>query len=166
LVLLERAVVQPPESNLQDNHMSTLIETLDRPVRRGLSLQSLEKCVPAAFATHGFERTGPKYAFISTRDLLESLLAAGFYPADARQRMLRGWPLLHDQVGQLAAKANVKMVVLAHIWDVGEEDVAEIKKYYSGKVVVGSDLLAFLLGVFVAFADESAATAFISYASV
>jgi hypothetical protein len=58
------------------------------------------------------------------------------------------------------------MVVLAHIWDVGEEDVAEIKKYYSGKVVVGSDLLAFLLGVFVAFADESAATAFISYASV
>jgi len=36
---------------------------------------------------------------------------------------------------------NVKRVVLAHIWDVGEEDVAEIKKYYSGKVLVGRDLL-------------------------
>ncbi|MFL6605758.1 MAG: DUF932 domain-containing protein [Steroidobacteraceae bacterium] len=70
--------------------MSTLIETLDTPVRPGLSLQSLEKCVPAAFATHRFERTGPKYAFISTRDLVEALLAAGFYPADARQRMSRG----------------------------------------------------------------------------
>ena len=70
--------------------MSTLIETLDTPNRPGLSLQSLERCVPAAFATHAFDRTGPKYAFISTRELLEALLSAGFYPADARQRWSRG----------------------------------------------------------------------------
>jgi ribonuclease BN (tRNA processing enzyme) len=63
-------------------------------------------------------------------------------PAEIRSHMLQEH-LSPAQVGQLAAKANVKMVVLAHIWDVGEEDVAEIKKYYSGKVVVGSDLLVF-----------------------
>jgi hypothetical protein len=37
-----------------------------------------------------FERTGPKYVFISTQELVEALMQAGFYPTDARQCHSRG----------------------------------------------------------------------------
>jgi len=63
-------------------------------------------------------------------------------PPEIRSHMLQEH-LSPAEVGKLAAKANVKMVVLSHIWDVGEDDAAEIKKYYSGKVLVGRDLLVF-----------------------
>ena len=47
------------------------------------------------------------------------------------------------QVGQLARDAKVKMVVLSHLVGVDPEDIAEIKKWYPGEVVVGEDLKTF-----------------------
>jgi ribonuclease BN (tRNA processing enzyme) len=47
------------------------------------------------------------------------------------------------QVGQLARDAKVKMVVLSHVVGVTEADLAEIRKWYSGEVVLGKDLQAF-----------------------
>lgn len=43
-------------------------------------------------------------------------------------------------VGQLAARAGVKKLVLTHIGMVGEDDIAEIRRHYSGELVVGADL--------------------------
>ena len=51
-----------------------------------------------------------------------------------------------EDVGKLAAKAKIKMVVLNHI---GRDDLPDsayidgVKKYYSGPVVVGKDLMRF-----------------------
>jgi len=47
------------------------------------------------------------------------------------------------QVGQLARDAKVKMVVLSHVVLVNDDDVAEVRKWYSGKVVLGEDLQTF-----------------------
>jgi ribonuclease BN (tRNA processing enzyme) len=48
------------------------------------------------------------------------------------------------QVGQLARDAKVKMLVLSHIvFGVTEADLAEIRKWYSGPVVLGADLQTF-----------------------
>jgi ribonuclease BN (tRNA processing enzyme) len=47
------------------------------------------------------------------------------------------------QVGQLARDAKVKMVVLSHVVGVTPADLGEIRKWYSGKVVLGSDLQVF-----------------------
>jgi ribonuclease BN (tRNA processing enzyme) len=47
------------------------------------------------------------------------------------------------QVGQLAAKARVKALVLSHIRTVSDTDVAEIRRHYSGPIAVGHDLARF-----------------------
>ena len=47
------------------------------------------------------------------------------------------------QVGQLARDAKVKQLVLSHLVGADPEDIAEIKKWYSGPVTVGEDLQVF-----------------------
>ena len=47
------------------------------------------------------------------------------------------------QVGQLARDAKVKMVVLSHVVGVEESDLAEVRRWYAGPVVLGRDLQAF-----------------------
>ena len=57
--------------------------------------------------------------------------------------------LVPEAVGKLAAGANVKMVVLTHLPPTPEENddyarfVPEVGKYFSGRVVVAKDLMAF-----------------------
>ena len=70
--------------------MTSLIQTLSTPVRPDLTLPGLQRRVPAVFADHQFEKTGRNYVFISTRDLVEALMQAGFSPTDAQQRRSRG----------------------------------------------------------------------------
>ena len=47
------------------------------------------------------------------------------------------------EVGQLAARANVKMLVLSHIGIVGPADLAEVRRHFSGRIVLGQDLQRF-----------------------
>ena len=47
------------------------------------------------------------------------------------------------EVGQLARDAHVKKVVLSHVVGVKESDLAEIRKWYGGEVVLGKDLQVF-----------------------
>jgi hypothetical protein len=70
--------------------MSTSIEFLGSGERVGLSVDYMRRRTPAVFASHRFERTGDKYVFISTQQLIEALMDAGFHPTDARQRRSRG----------------------------------------------------------------------------
>jgi hypothetical protein len=70
--------------------MSTSIESVGSNQRAALSLDYLRHSAPAAFASHRFDRTGDNYVFISTQQLVEALIDAGFYPTDARQRRSRG----------------------------------------------------------------------------
>ena len=51
--------------------------------------------------------------------------------------------LLPDQVGKLAARANVKAVVLTHLNDNYVRHVEEIKKHFSGQVLIAKDLMEF-----------------------
>ena len=44
------------------------------------------------------------------------------------------------QVGQMAARTKVKMLVLSHIQQVSEADIAELRRWYSGPLAVGRDL--------------------------
>ncbi|MXO73317.1 MBL fold metallo-hydrolase [Alteraurantiacibacter buctensis] len=44
------------------------------------------------------------------------------------------------EVGLLATRAGVRKLVLTHIGDVSEEDIAEVRRNYSGELVVGTDL--------------------------
>jgi ribonuclease BN (tRNA processing enzyme) len=54
-----------------------------------------------------------------------------------------------EQVGKMASKAGVKMVVLTHLAFSGKDDddyqryVEEVGKVYKGKVVVAKDLMRF-----------------------
>ena len=68
-------------------------------------------------------------------DALKGALAGNFHMVHEH--------LSPTQVGQLARDAKVKMLVLSHIVGVSDADVAEIKKWYPGPVVVGADLQAF-----------------------
>lgn len=56
----------------------------------GISLEDLHHSVPAAFADGPFSATGPSYVFISTAQLVDALLNAGFEPTHARQTRARG----------------------------------------------------------------------------
>jgi ribonuclease BN (tRNA processing enzyme) len=47
------------------------------------------------------------------------------------------------QVGQLAAAAKVKTVVLSHMRKVSQRDLTEIQRHFSGPVVIGEDLQRF-----------------------
>jgi ribonuclease BN (tRNA processing enzyme) len=51
--------------------------------------------------------------------------------------------LLPDEVGKLAARANVKAVVLTHLNDKYVRHVEEIKKHFSGQVLIAKDLMEF-----------------------
>lgn len=70
--------------------MSNIIQTISSTDRATLSLAHLRRCVPAAFASNRFERTGGDYVFISTEQLVQALMDAGFHPTEARQRHSRG----------------------------------------------------------------------------
>lgn len=70
--------------------MSSAIEIVGSNPRSGLSLEHLQRRTPAVFASHRFEQTGDNYVFISTHQLVEALMNAGFHPTDARQRRSRG----------------------------------------------------------------------------
>ena len=70
--------------------MSAAIEIIGSNARPGLSLDDLRHCAPAVFASHRFERTRDSYVFISTQQLVEALMDAGFHPTEARQRYSRG----------------------------------------------------------------------------
>jgi Domain of unknown function (DUF932) len=64
---------------------------LDHAFGPRLSLAQLQQQVPAAFATEpDHSRTSAGYAFISTRQLLDGLMQAGFEPTTARQTRARG----------------------------------------------------------------------------
>lgn len=45
------------------------------------------------------------------------------------------------EAGKIAARAGVKKLVLSHVGIVGEDDLAEIRKHYSGEIVLGADLV-------------------------
>ena len=49
------------------------------------------------------------------------------------------------EAGRLAAAAGVKTLILSHIGIVGEDDIAEIKRHFSGRVIAGEDLMTFPL---------------------
>lgn len=49
------------------------------------------------------------------------------------------------EAGKLAARAGVKKLVLSHIGIVGDDDLAEIRKHYSGEIVLGADLVKITL---------------------
>ena len=51
--------------------------------------------------------------------------------------------LLPDEVGKLAARAKVKAVVLTHLNDNYVRHVEEIKKHFSGQVLIAKDLMEF-----------------------
>jgi len=61
-----------------------------------LSLEDLRRRTPAVFADSASERTKPTYRFISTHEVLQALMDAGFQVADARQtRTRRGTDPIH-----------------------------------------------------------------------
>lgn len=70
--------------------MSAAIEIIGSNTRPALSLDDLRHRAPAVFASHRFERTRDSYVFISTQELVEALMDAGFNPTEARQRFSRG----------------------------------------------------------------------------
>jgi ribonuclease BN (tRNA processing enzyme) len=51
--------------------------------------------------------------------------------------------LLPDELGKLAARANVKTVVLTHLNDDYVHVAEEVKKHFSGQVLVAKDLMEF-----------------------
>jgi len=51
--------------------------------------------------------------------------------------------LLPDEVGKLAARANVKPVVLTHLNDNYVRHVEEIKKHFPGQVFIAKDMMEF-----------------------
>lgn len=55
-----------------------------------LSIGDLHKRAPAAFATTPFSNTSPTYRFISTAQIVSTLLDAGFEPVAAQQANSRG----------------------------------------------------------------------------
>lgn len=57
--------------------------------RKSLTLDELERSTPAVFADRAAECTGPKYVFISTRDIVSALMDAGFAPTLAVQTRSR-----------------------------------------------------------------------------
>lgn len=57
--------------------------------RSSLSLQDVARLAPAAFADQAADTTGPRYVFISARDILSALMDAGFAPTAAVQTRSR-----------------------------------------------------------------------------
>lgn len=65
--------------------------------------------------------------------------ALAHVPSELRDHMLEEH-LSPLQVGELAQRARVKMLVLSHILAVSDDDLAQIRLHYSGPLVVGQDL--------------------------
>jgi ribonuclease BN (tRNA processing enzyme) len=66
-------------------------------------------------------------------------------PESLRGPLATNFHMVHEhlsptQVGQLARDAKVKLVVLSHVVGGNDADLAEIRKWYPGKVVLGEDL--------------------------
>jgi hypothetical protein len=57
--------------------------------RASLSLQEVQRLAPAVFAEHAADITGPRYVFISTRDIVTALMDAGFEPTAVQQTRSR-----------------------------------------------------------------------------
>jgi len=84
-------------------------------------------------------------------DLYEAVLKTRPYSPEQRQDVLRHMQEDHatpDVIGNLAAKANVRMVVLSHIIPGAESDPDSaysggVSAHYSGAVVVAKDLMRF-----------------------
>ena len=88
-------------------------------------------------------------------DVRQVLIRNGTWPGmtpeqqTAFMRHLTEEHLTPDEVGKLAARAGVKKVVLTHLLlTVTENDdyqrfVPEVKKHFSGEVVVAKDLMRF-----------------------
>ena len=66
------------------------VSNFDHAFRPGLSVERLRAQAPAAFAESPFGKVSPAYRFISTRELVEALLDAGFAATEARQARARG----------------------------------------------------------------------------
>lgn len=63
-------------------------------------------------------------------------------PPDVRRHMLEEH-LTGAEVGKLATAAGVKTLVLSHLRSIAPADVAEVKRNFKGKVVVGTDMARF-----------------------
>jgi hypothetical protein len=63
--------------------------------RQSLSLQELARVAPAVFAEEAAGCTGPKYVFISTRDIVTALMEAGYQPTLAVQGRSRSGHVAH-----------------------------------------------------------------------
>jgi len=57
--------------------------------RSSLSLHEVQQQAPAVFAEHAADITGPRYVFISTRDVVMALMDAGFEPTTVQQTRSR-----------------------------------------------------------------------------
>lgn len=57
--------------------------------RTSLSLDQIARSAPAVFAERAADSTGPRYVFISTRDIVTALADAGFEPTHAVQTKAR-----------------------------------------------------------------------------
>jgi ribonuclease BN (tRNA processing enzyme) len=66
--------------------------------------------------------------------------------AGIKRQMSQGH-LSTDDVGKLAAQARVKTVVLTHLTAKADDDYAswadQVKKYFSGQVLIARDLMEF-----------------------
>ena len=80
-------------TSVQPSH-STAFQT-------SLSEETLRERVPAIFATGAHERASAAYTFISTREVLEALASAGFFPVEARQAARARSPLYAQHVIRL-----------------------------------------------------------------
>src|SRR2546430_16271561 len=81
--------------------MSTLHTFIDRTSDRGsafagaLASSDLHERTPAAFAQTAYEGTSPRYVFLSTACVLETLAQAGFLPVAAAQTRTSAERRLH-----------------------------------------------------------------------
>lgn len=93
--------------------------------------------------------TGPQAALAKFAEGADILVSEMVSPAILKNvTEANRFHMVHEhlsptEVGQLARDAKVKMVVLSHVVGVDPEDLAEIRKWYSGKVVQGEDLQRF-----------------------
>ena len=53
-----------------------------------------------------------------------------------------------EECGQVAKKANVKKLVLSHLYETADRSnvVAQARRFFSGKIVKGKDLLTLEVG--------------------
>lgn len=65
------------------------LPSMSHAARSSLSLQEVQHRAPAVFAEQAAETTGPRYVFISTRDIVTALMDAGFEPTYAAQASVR-----------------------------------------------------------------------------